>query len=312
MRHIRFDWAIKKILRDKVNFVILEGFLTELIGDAITIESILESESNKFAEDSKFNRVDILARSGDGKLVLIEVQNSTEQDYFHRMLYGTSALISEYLTQGEPYGNVKKVYSVNIVYFSLGRGDDYVYEGRIDFRGRHLNDRLELSTNQQELFKIQNIYQIFPEYYLLRVNKFDNETKDNLDQWIYFLKNSEIKEEFSAKGLPEAKERLREERLEGADREAYRQFIKDRQYEISILASTRAEAELEGWKKGVQDGLEQGLEQGLQQGREQGREEGQRLQQVRIAQSLKRSGSPVDFIAEITGLTIAEVEALSS
>ena len=46
MKHIRFDWAIKKILRDKVNFVILEGFLTELIGDAITIESILESESN--------------------------------------------------------------------------------------------------------------------------------------------------------------------------------------------------------------------------------------------------------------------------
>ncbi|MGA1133254.1 MAG: Rpn family recombination-promoting nuclease/putative transposase [Prochlorotrichaceae cyanobacterium] len=294
MKHIRFDWAIKKILRDKVNFVILEGFLTELIGDAITIESILESESNKFAEDSKFNRVDILARSSDGKLVLIEVQNSTEQDYFHRMLYGTSSLIAEYLNQGEPYGNVKKVYSVNIVYFSLGRGDDYVYEGRIDFRGRHLNDRLELSSNQQEIFKLEDIYQIFPEYYLLRVNKFDNQTKDNLDEWIYFLKNSKIEDEFSAQGLSEAKERLQEERLEGTEREAYRQFLKDRQYEISILASTRAEAELEGWKKGVQ----------------QGREEGQRLQQVRIAQSLKESGSSVEFIAEVTGLTIAEVNAL--
>lgn len=294
MKHIRFDWAIKKILRDKVNFVILEGFLTELIGDPLKIESILESESNKFAEDSKFNRVDILARSSDGKLVLIEVQNSTEQDYFHRMLYGTSSLISEYLTQGEPYSNVKKVYSVNIVYFSLGRGDDYVYEGRMDFRGRHLNDRLELSGNQQELFKIQEIYQIFPEYYLLRVNKFDDQTRDNLDEWIYFLKNSEIQEKFSAKGLPEAKERLREERLEGTDREAYRQFLKDRQYEISILASTRAEAELEGWKKGIQEGIE----------------EGQRLQQIKIAQSLKRSGSPVDFIAQVTGLTIAEIIAL--
>ncbi|MGA0199329.1 MAG: Rpn family recombination-promoting nuclease/putative transposase, partial [Prochlorotrichaceae cyanobacterium] len=292
--------------RDKVNFVILEGFLTELIGDAITIESILESESNKFTEDSKFNRVDILARSSDGKLVLIEVQNSTEQDYFHRMLYGTSSLIAEYLNQGEPYGNVKKFYSVNIVYFSLGRGDDYVYEGRLDFRGRHLNDRLELSSNQQELFKLQEIYQIFPEYYLLRVNKFDNQTKDNLDEWIYFLKNSEIKEEFSAQGLSEAKERLREERLEDAESEAYRKFIKDRQYEISILASTRAEAELEGWKKGVQEGLEQGIEQGLQQGVV----EGQRLQQIRIAQSLKRSRSPVAFIAEVTGLTIAEVNAL--
>ncbi|MFZ9737889.1 MAG: hypothetical protein ACO3EZ_07770, partial [Prochlorotrichaceae cyanobacterium] len=106
----------------------------------------------------------------------------------------------------------------------------------------------------------------------------------------------------------EAKERLREERLEDAESEAYRKFIKDRQYEISILASTRAEAELEGWKKGVQEGLEQGIEQGLQQGVV----EGQRLQQIRIAQSLKRSGSLVEFIAEVTGLTIAEVNALES
>ncbi|MEB3229901.1 MAG: Rpn family recombination-promoting nuclease/putative transposase [Leptolyngbyaceae bacterium] len=299
MKHICFDWAIKKILRDKVNFVILEGFLTELIGDAIKIESILESESNKVLEESKFNRVDILARSSDGKLILIEVQNSTEQDYFHRMLYGASSLVFEYLNQGESYSNVKKIYSVNIVYFSLGRGDDYVYEGRVEFRGRHVKDRLELSTSQQELFKIKDIYQIFPEYYVLRVNQFDGQTKDNLDEWIYFLKNSEIKEEFSAQGLPEAKERLREERLEGVDREAYHRFLKDRQYEISILASTRAAAELEGWKKGIQEGLEQGLEEGL------------RLQQIRIAQSLKRSGSPAEFIADVTGLTIAEVNALN-
>ena len=307
MKHIRFDWAIEKILRDKVNFVILEGFLTELIGESLAIESILESESNPLAEAQKLNRVDILARSRDGKLVLIEVQNSTEQDYFHRMLYGASSLISEYLNRGEPYSAVKKVYSVNIVYFSLGRGDDYVYEGRLEFRGRHLNDRLELSLHQQELFKLQEIYQIFPEYYLLRVNRFDDRTQDNLDQWIYFLKNSEIKEEFSAKGLPEAKERLREEGLDGPDREAYRQFLKDRQYEISILASTRAEAELTGWKKGRQEGLAQGLEQGIQRGLE----EGQRHQQIRIAQSLKRSGGAVDWIAEVTGLSIADVNALN-
>lgn len=120
----RFDWAIKKILRDKVNYVILEGFIRELIGQQIKIESSLESESNQFAEDIKLNRVDILARSA-----------------------------------------------------------------------------------------IEAIHHIFPEYYLLRVNKFDNETKDSLDEWIYFLKNSEIKDNFSAQGLPEAKDRLQEEHL---------------------------------------------------------------------------------------------------
>ena len=126
MKHIRFDWAIKKILRDKVNFVILEGFISELIGESIKIDTVLESESNQSSEESKLNRVDILARSNQGELLLIEVQNSTEQDYFHRMLYGASSLIIDYLNRGEPYSSIKKVYSINIVYFSLGRGNDYV------------------------------------------------------------------------------------------------------------------------------------------------------------------------------------------
>ena len=27
-RYVRFDWAIKRLLRQKANFVVLEGFLT--------------------------------------------------------------------------------------------------------------------------------------------------------------------------------------------------------------------------------------------------------------------------------------------
>lgn len=245
---------IKKILRDKVNFVILEGFISELIGQSIKIDTVLESESNQSNEESKLNRVDILARSTQGELLLIEVQNSTEQDYFHRMLYGASSLIIDYLNRGEPYSNIKKVYSINIVYFSLGRGNDYVYEGRMEFLGRHLSDRLELSGTQKELFKVEDIHQIFPEYYLLRVNKFDNSTKDSLDEWIYFLKNSEIKDSFAAKGLPEAKERLREETLDLAESQAYKKYLKDKQYEISILETTKIAADLEGWKRGGKKG----------------------------------------------------------
>jgi predicted transposase/invertase (TIGR01784 family) len=287
MKHIRFDWAIKKILRDKVNYVILEGFISELIGQRIKIDSILESESNRPFEESKLNRVDILARSTQGELLLIEVQNSTEQDYFHRMLYGTSALITEYLNRGEPYNNLKKIYSINIVYFSLGRGDDYVYEGRLEFQGRHLHDRLELSTLQQQLFQIEQIYQIFPEYYLLRVNNFHKATQDGLDEWIYFLKNSEIKDSFVAQGLREAKERLREETLAPADSEAYQKYLKDKQYEVSILATTRASAELEG--------------------RQKGREE----EQLKIAKTLQQLGQSPEFIAEATGLAIEVVRDLA-
>ena len=38
---IRFDWVIKKLLRDKANFVILEGFLTVVLNQEIKILQIL-------------------------------------------------------------------------------------------------------------------------------------------------------------------------------------------------------------------------------------------------------------------------------
>ena len=59
-RLIRFDWALKNILREKANFEILEGFLSELLRTDVKIDSILESESNKENDEDKSNRVDIL------------------------------------------------------------------------------------------------------------------------------------------------------------------------------------------------------------------------------------------------------------
>ena len=87
---ISFDWAMKKILRQKANFGILEGFLTELLKFDVKIEEILESEANQETEEDKFNRVDLLAKNEHNELILMEVQHRSEIDYFHRMLYGTS------------------------------------------------------------------------------------------------------------------------------------------------------------------------------------------------------------------------------
>ena len=45
--YIRFDWAMKHMLRDKANFDILEGFVSVLIGEKVEIIELLESESNQ-------------------------------------------------------------------------------------------------------------------------------------------------------------------------------------------------------------------------------------------------------------------------
>ena len=134
---VRFDWAMKRLLRQKANFVVLESFLSELLKEKIKIQSILESEGNKESEDDKFNKVDLLAENTRKELILVEVQNTTELYYFQRMLYGTSKAITDYIYEGDKYSAVRKVYSVNIVYFDLGQGNDYIYHGKSVFTGVH-------------------------------------------------------------------------------------------------------------------------------------------------------------------------------
>ena len=207
---VRFDWAMKKMLRHKANFDILEGFLSELLGEEVKIKQILDSESNKETEDDKHNRVDILVENSKDELVIVEVQNSKEYDYFHRMLYGTSTALTEHIKEGQPYAEVKKVISITIAYFDLGQGADYVCHGTTVFMGLHKNDVLNLSDKQVELYRRNTIHEIYPEYWVIKVGKFHNRVKDKLDEWIYFFKNAEIKSGSTAKGLKEVAERLDE------------------------------------------------------------------------------------------------------
>lgn len=64
---VRFDWAIKRLLRQKSNFVVLEGLLSTLLGENVIIIRILESEGNKEDSEDKFNRIDVLAENSKGR-----------------------------------------------------------------------------------------------------------------------------------------------------------------------------------------------------------------------------------------------------
>jgi predicted transposase/invertase (TIGR01784 family) len=261
---IRFDWAIKRLLRNKANFVVLEGFLSELLYDNIKIKQILESESNQETEDDKFNRVDILTENSKNELIIIEIQNTYEIDYFHRMTYGVSKSISENLSIGQAYENVKKVISVNIVYFDLGQGKDYIYQGKTEFKGLHEKDILELSHRQKAKFLKESVSDIFPEYYLLKVNNFTGNAKDTLDEWIYFLKNSEVQQGFKAKGLKEAEQVLDIMQLEKDDQYSYNRHLDNLSLKASEMISLQEEAEfrvkvnrdIENARKGIAKGYD--------------------------------------------------------
>lgn len=223
---IRFDWAIKRILRNKADYCIVEGLLTVLLEKQIKIKLLLESKGNKESVDDKFNRVDILAEDEQGEPMIFEIQNNRELDYFHRMAYGLSKVLAEYLKEGESYRNIKKIYSINIVYFSLGQGKDYAYHGTTQFVSMHDKEEvLKLSAAQKKAFGCELPSDIFPEYFLLRVDKFDELATTPLEEWISFLKTSEIPEDAKAPGLTEARERLRIDSLTDEEKKDYRRMM---------------------------------------------------------------------------------------
>lgn len=235
---VRFDWAIKHLLRDKGNFVVLEGFLTVLLNETVKIRQILSSQSNKETEDDKYNDVDILVENAKGELIIIEVQNTKEYDYFHRILFGTSKAIAEYINEGQAYAEIKKVISITIAYFDLGQGADYVYHGTTNFKGIHKGDTLVLSDKQKELYEKQHVYQVYPEYWIIKAGIFnEEEVNDELDEWIYFFKTGEVKDDFTAPGLAEAKEKLDKLRLTPEERKEYEAFI-ERLRKIASIQQT--------------------------------------------------------------------------
>jgi predicted transposase/invertase (TIGR01784 family) len=242
-KHIRFDWAAKKLLRDKANFDILEGFLSELLKQDIKIEGLLESESNQDDENDKFNRVDLYAETADKEHIIIEIQNTRELDYLMRMLFATSKSVVEYIDLGQSYANIKKIIAISIVYFDLGVGDDYVYYGGTKFRGIHTNSELQLTKAQKKLLKQPTVEQAFPEYYLIRTTKFNDVINDTLDEWIYFFKNSEVRDTFHAKGMEEVKQKLKVLNMTDEDQKSYQKYLERLSSEASYAETMKIEAE---------------------------------------------------------------------
>ena len=253
---ISFDWATKKFLRQKANFDILEGFLTELTERTIIVLEILESEGNKEAEDDKFNRVDLLCKNAEGEIIIIEVQFDLELDYFHRILYGISKAVTEHIDEKQDYSHVKKVISINIVYFDLGEGKDYIYHSTTNFTGKHLNDKLVLGHSQKKKFGKDFPFEIYPEIYLIKVNNFNDVSVTTLDEWIYFLKNTSLPENYSAKGLKQVEQKLNYEKMNTAEKQEYDNFIKSVRISKSALESARFEGREEGIEKGIEKGIE--------------------------------------------------------
>lgn len=201
------------------------------------------------------------------------------------MLYATLKVITEYIAAGEKYAEVKKVYSVNILYFDLGQGDDYLYKGITEFRGMKKNDRLILSPSQIKKFGKEYPSDLYPEYYLLKVNNFDDVAKNSMEEWIYYLKNSELPPKtITARGLDKVKERLKYANMEATQKKEYDQYLESLQVSESAIETA--------WYEG----------------KEKGREEGISEKNLQVIVNSYKEGLEISIISKIVAVSEEEVK----
>lgn len=293
-RLVRFDWAIKRLLRQKANFDVLEGFLTVFIGEKVTIVDILESESNQCDESDKFNRVDIKAKNSKGEIIIIEVQNTSEVFYLERILYGVAKAITEHINLGDSYGEVKKVYSISVLYFDLGDGEDYLYKGQTNFVGIHTNDELKITTKQRDAIVRKAPNEIFPTYYLIRVNNFDKVAVSPMEEWMRYLKKGEISEDAKAPGLREARKKLLYYQMDASERHAYDEHLNAVMIQHDVLGNARAE------------GLAEGRAEGLAEGRAEGLAEGR----AEMVQTMFQNGMTMEQIMKFTSIDVKKIKEI--
>ena len=283
--YIRFDWAIKRLLRDKANFSVLEGLLTVLLCEEIRIEEIIKDEKAYCVwDDAQTDRIDIKAKDKKGDDIVIRIQNMRKLYYLERLRFGTPAF-AEHI-----YQEVNKVYLVGILYFDLGKGNDYLYHGQNRFIGVHTNDEL-LITAKEEGAIIQKLPQeVFPEYYLIRVNEFNQVAKTPLEEWVKYLKTGIIDPDTTAPGLPEAREKLRYYDMSPEERHEYDEHVNAIMIQNDVLNTAKLEGHAEG--------------------RAEGRAESRAEGKLEDAKNLKQLGVSIDIIAQATGLRWEDIDKL--
>jgi predicted transposase YdaD len=144
----------------------------------------------------------------------------------------------------------------------------------------------------------------------LKVNNFNDVAKNTLDEWIYYLKNNTIQDDFTAKGMNKARKVLVYDNMSDEEKKSYQQNVEARRIRDNELFSAIYKGKAEGLAEGKAEGLAEGKAEGLAEGKAEGKAEGEITKTLEIAKKLKASGMLFEQISEITNLSIEEINQI--
>jgi predicted transposase/invertase (TIGR01784 family) len=252
----------------------------------VKITAIMDGESNKEHRSLKKSLADLVVEDQQGDKYIVEIEQDYASDFMHKACFNTSRLIVDSIKAGDDYTTIKKVFHISLLYFNWGDKSKPIYYGRTVMRAVDTKHPLDIHVMDLR-GKVQDVSHIFPEYIVVSVPSFDDVIRQELDEWLYVLKYSEVKEEFKSPYMKRVAERLNFLKMNEQEKSVYykhrAEFLKQR----SVVSSAEAKGKEEGIKQGIQ------------------------ARNIEIAKNMLLEGFQADAITRITGLAKEELEKLS-
>jgi predicted transposase/invertase (TIGR01784 family) len=271
---LRTDFAFKKLLGTESNKALLIDFLNVLLNKPNKITDVRYLPTEHLGNAEKYRKAvfDIYCSTENDEQYVIEMQVAQQPHFMDRVLFYSTFPIQEQAKRGEWDYELKPLYVITILDFSLFEGTRHV--NHISMMSEETGEKV---TNKQNVIVIE-----LPKY-----RKQLKQTKTGLDRWLYCFKH--------LSRMQECPEELSGEIFESLFKEAEINKLTPSnmlQYEKSVL-------EYDDVKRAVGYSHERGIEKGIERGIEKGK--------IIIAKNLLELGIPVKDIAKATGLTPEQI-----
>lgn len=289
---ISFDYAIKYLLRNKRDYDIIEGFISALLATEgygpVKINALLESESNREGVDMKRSIADLVVQDNEGNQYLVEIERSFTANFMHKACFNTARLVVDSISGNQDFTTLKKVFHISLLYFSTQGMKKPIYHGKTIIHEVDTAHPVDVRMMNQGCITFEH-KSIFPEYFFISIPLFEDVIHQEIDEWLYMMKHTEVKEDFKSPYMQKVRERLAVLKMSDAERMAYFTYLKEAAHSQDVLKAA----------------AEKGREEGMAEERERS---AQMIQD--IALKMIQANEPDVKIQEWTNLSLADIATL--
>ena len=269
------DFGFKYLFGREVSKDILIEFLNDLLQGERVITELRFLNNEQEPEQKELRKViyDIYCETDTGEYIIVEMQNRRQEHFKERGLFYQSQAIVRQGIKGTWDFKLDAVYGVFFANFFL--------DGKENGKLRRDVALADLETGEIFCDKLRQIYIELP-YFI----KDEDECETDFERWIYVLKNMEILERMPFKS---------------------RKAVFDR---LEKMASKANMTEQERWQYEEEWKNANDYYNTLDYAKKEAQAEGRAEEQHRLAKGFKDLGFPIESIAQVTGLSIEEIEKL--